>query len=167
MCPRCNHKIHLNLLKYHGAVNSAPDLFRLPNQYLSLRNTRFPNTHCKRLLKHPWWWKLLAAQSCPTLCDAMDCSPAGSSVHRDSPGKNTVVGCHSLLQGIFPTQGSNLGSLHCKADSLPVLSHQRSTETPPLTAKIVLDKPPKPTALPLSAQESWRGLENEAMVTNP
>ena len=32
----------------------------------------------------------------------------------DFPGKNTGVGCHSLLQGIFPTQGSNLGLLHCR-----------------------------------------------------
>ena len=32
----------------------------------------------------------------------------------DSPGKNTAVGCHSLLQRIFPTQGLNLGLLHCK-----------------------------------------------------
>ena len=32
----------------------------------------------------------------------------GSSVHRDSPGKNTGVGGHALLQGIFLTQGSNL-----------------------------------------------------------
>ena len=32
----------------------------------------------------------------------------------NSPGKDTGVGCHSLLQGIFPTQGSNLGLLHCK-----------------------------------------------------
>ena len=37
----------------------------------------------------------------------VDQSPLGSSVHGDSPGKNTGVGCHSLLQGIFPTQGSN------------------------------------------------------------
>ena len=37
----------------------------------------------------------------------MDCSPPGSSVHGISPGKNTGVGCHALLQGIFPTQGSN------------------------------------------------------------
>ena len=44
-------------------------------------------------------------QSCPTLCDPMDCSPPGSSVH--SPGKNTGVGCHALLQRIFPTQGLN------------------------------------------------------------
>ena len=32
----------------------------------------------------------------------------------NSPGKNTEVGCHFLLQGIFPTQESNLGLLHCK-----------------------------------------------------
>ena len=54
------------------------------------------------------------AQSCPTLCDPMDCSLPGFSVHRDSPGKNTEVGCHALLQGIFPTQGSNPGLLHCR-----------------------------------------------------
>ena len=36
-------------------------------------------------------------------CDPMDYSPPGSSVHGDSPGKNTRVGCHALLQGIFPT----------------------------------------------------------------
>ena len=33
---------------------------------------------------------------------------------RDFPGKNTGVRCHSLLQGIFLTQGSNLGLLHCR-----------------------------------------------------
>ena len=37
------------------------------------------------------------AQSYLTLCDPMDCSPEGSSVHRDSPGKSTGVGCHTLL----------------------------------------------------------------------
>ena len=46
-------------------------------------------------------------QSCPALCDPMDCSPPGSSVQRDSPGKNTRVGCHVLLQVIFRTQGLN------------------------------------------------------------
>ena len=77
----------------------------------------------------------------------MDCSPPGSSVlfqasnvscsvvsdslwsHGlqrarllcpwNTPGKNTGVGCHSLLQGIFPTQGSNLGLLHSWKNSLP------------------------------------------------
>ena len=51
-------------------------------------------------------------QSYPTLSDPMDCSPTGSSVHGASPGKNTGVGCHALLQGIFPTQGSNWHLLH-------------------------------------------------------
>ena len=39
-----------------------------------------------------------------------DCNPPGSSV-QDSPGKNTAMGCHALLQGIFLTQGSNPVSL--------------------------------------------------------
>ena len=54
----------------------------------------------------------LVTQSCRTLCDPMNCNPPGSSVHGDSPGKNTGVGCHALLQGIFPTQGSNPGLPH-------------------------------------------------------
>ena len=46
-------------------------------------------------------------QSCLTLRDAMDYKPTRFLWPRDSPGKNTRVGCHSLLQGIFSTQGSN------------------------------------------------------------
>ena len=42
---------------------------------------------------------VLVTQSCLTLCDPMDCSPPGFSVHGDFPGKNTGVGCHFLLQG--------------------------------------------------------------------
>ena len=38
----------------------------------------------------------------------------GSSVYGDSLGKNTEVDCHSLLEGIFPTQGSNMGLLRCR-----------------------------------------------------
>ena len=78
-------------------------------------------------------------QSCLTHCNSMDCSPPGSSVHEDFPGKNTGGGCHallqgnlpnpgikprkpndtevgslSLLQGIFPTQEWNRGLLHCR-----------------------------------------------------
>ena len=65
----------------------------------------------------------LVSQSWPTLCDPMDCSPLGSSVRGDSPGKNTGVGSYSLLQGIFLTQGWNLGLLHCWK-ILYCLSHQ-------------------------------------------
>ena len=56
----------------------------------------------------------LVTQSCLTLYDPIDCSLPGSSVHGDSPGKNTRVDCHALLQGIFPTQGSHPGLPHCK-----------------------------------------------------
>ena len=59
--------------------------------------------------------KVLVAQSYLILCDPLvDCSPPGSSVHEDSPGKNTGVGCQALLQGNFLTQESNGGLLHCK-----------------------------------------------------
>ena len=67
-------------------------------------------------------------QSCPTLCDTMDCSLPGSEEPLSPwnfPGKSTGEGCHSLLQGIFPTQGSNLGLMHCR-QTLYHLSHQGS-----------------------------------------
>ena len=77
--------------------------------------------------EHCWGDVLLClvAQSCPTLCDPIDFSSPGSSVHGDSPGKNTGVGCHLLLQGIFPTQGLNPGLPHC-GWILYCLSHQGS-----------------------------------------
>ena len=65
----------------------------------------------------------LVAQLCSTLFDLMDCSPPGSSVHVDSPGKNTGVDCRALLQGIFPIHGSNPGLSHCR-QILYHLSHQ-------------------------------------------
>ena len=64
----------------------------------------------------------LIAQLCLTLCDPMNYSPPGSPVHGDSPGKNTRVDCHALLQGIFPTQGLNPGLPHCR-QILYCLSH--------------------------------------------
>ena len=67
----------------------------------------------------------LVTQSHPNLCNSMDCSPPGSSVHGDSSGKNTGVGCHALLQGIFPTKGSNPGFPPCR-QILYHLSHQGS-----------------------------------------
>ena len=49
----------------------------------------------------------LVAQACPTLCDPVDCNLPDFPVHGDSPGKNTEVGCHAVIQGIFPTQVSH------------------------------------------------------------
>ena len=78
---------------------------------ITLRHTNHTSIHPRSL------------QSCPPLCDPMDCSPPGSSVYGDSSGKNTGVGCHFLLQGILTTQGSNphlLSLLHWQAGSLPL-----------------------------------------------
>ena len=55
----------------------------------------------------------LVAKSCPTLCRLIDWRlPVNCSW--DFPVKNTGVGCHFLLQGIFPTQGLNSHLLHCR-----------------------------------------------------
>ena len=56
----------------------------------------------------------LVTQLCPTLCNPMDYSLPGSSVHGDSPGKNTGVGCYAFLQRIFLIQGSNSGLPNCR-----------------------------------------------------
>ena len=56
----------------------------------------------------------LVTQWCLTLCNPMDGSPPGSSVHGIL--RNTRVGCHFLLQGIFLTHGSNLSLLNWQAD---------------------------------------------------
>ena len=66
---------------------------------------------------------LCYAESCPTRCNPMDWSPPCSSVHGNSPGKNSGVCCHALVQGIFPTQGLNPGLPHCWR-ILYCLSHQ-------------------------------------------
>ena len=65
--------------------------------------------------------------SCSVMSDSLwtrGLYPPGASVHGDSPGKNTGVGYHALLQGIFPTQGSN-SNLFCllnwQAGPLPAL----------------------------------------------
>ena len=67
----------------------------------------------------------LVTQSYMILCDPKDCSPPGSSVHGESPGKNTGLGCHALLQGIFPTQELNWDLLHYRP-ILYQLSYQGS-----------------------------------------
>ena len=68
--------------------------------------------------------KVKDAQSCPTL------RPHGLYSLWNSPGQNTGVGSLSLLQGIFPTQGSNPGLLHCR-QILYQLSYQGSPTLTP------------------------------------
>ena len=67
--------------------------------------------------------------SCPSLCNPMDTDLQVPFCPWDSPGKNTGVDCHALLQGFFQTWGSNLRLLHllrCRQVLYP-LSHLGST----------------------------------------
>ena len=67
------------------------------------------------------------AQPCLTLCNPMDCSPSGSSVHGILQARILEWIAYAFLQGIFPTYGLNLCILHWQADSLP-LSHLGSPQ---------------------------------------
>ena len=71
-----------------------------------------PVLPCTKLLLHSYGSHVLS-QSCPTLCNPMDNSLSGSSVHGDCPGKNTGVGCHARLQEIFPTWELTPGLPYC------------------------------------------------------
>ena len=76
-------------------------------------NLRATELALKVKMKVPWL--------CPTLCDPMD----SLWVHEDSPDMNTGVGCHAILEGVFPTQGSNPGLPHCR-QIVYHLNHQGS-----------------------------------------
>ena len=66
-------------------------------------------------------------QLCLTLYNPMECNPPGSSVHGESPRKNTGVDCHALLQGIFLPQGLNTGLLHCRWILYSLSHHERKS----------------------------------------
>ena len=72
----------------------------------------------------------------------------------DSPGKNTGVGCHALFQGIFPTQGLNLGLPHCK-HILYHLSHQKS----PWNCRS--------RTLSIRRKRAWCGLGSQLTISGP
>ena len=109
-----------------GDLGSIPGLGRLPgerhsNPLYGVHGVANSQTQLSDWAQH----RKLVTQSCPTLCNPMDCSLPGSSVHEDSSGKNTEMGCHALLQRIFLIQGSNRGLLHYRW-ILYQLSHQGS-----------------------------------------
>ena len=90
----------------HGILHTRKlEWVAMPSPSGGLQSVKILNLYVVHL-KLVWYVKqlravlYLVAQLCLTLFDAtMDCSPPGSSVHGDSPGKNTGVGCHALLQG--------------------------------------------------------------------
>ena len=94
---RPRDQTHGVLLLQHWQVDSLPLAPRKPRHFI-------------------YQVKVQVAQSCPTLCDPLNCSLPVQSLlcPWNSPGKNTGVGSSSLLQGIFPTQGSNTGLPNCR-----------------------------------------------------
>ena len=90
---------------------------------------------CPLLLKCEYTYTEVT-QSCLTLCDPMNCTRLLCPL--DFPGNGTDVGCYFLLQGIFPTQGSNPGLLQCRLNHL---SHQGS---PWLSDASFPERPGKP-----------------------
>ena len=95
----------------------------------------------------------------------MDCSPTRLLCPWVAPGRSTGVGCHFLLQGIVPTQGSNLRLLYCRW-ILYHLSHQRSPAAAaakslqlcPTVCDPIDGSPPGFPSLGFSRQEYWSGL---------
>ena len=75
----------------------------------------------------------LVTQMFLALCNPIDCSPPGTSVHGDSPGKNIGEGCHALLQRIFATQGLNPGLSHYRQ----ILYHPSHQESPSVRVALI------------------------------
>ena len=97
---RCSGIISVLFTVLHmpwGRVTATVFFFFLPH-----------HTTCEDLSSETRDWKhwvlCLVAQSCPTVYKSLDHSLPGSPLHGDSTGKNTGVGCHALLQGIFSNQ---------------------------------------------------------------
>ena len=76
----------------HGNITSETDIYTFFNSKNCNSGIKYISVLC------------LVARLCLTLCNPMDYSPLGSPVRGDFPGKNTRVGCHALLQGLFPSQ---------------------------------------------------------------
>ena len=106
-----------------GCNPKVVDLCSIKLQMLDLIPFNFPELRIEsRMLNILCVVFYLVVQSCSTLCDPMECSPPGSSACGDSPGKNTGVGCHAILQ-----VASNPGPPHCR-QILYHLNHQGSSE---------------------------------------
>ena len=110
----------------------------------------------------------LVTKSCPTLCNLMDCSPPGSSVHGISQARMLEWVAISFSRGPSQTRESNLCLLHWQVDSF-LLSYQRSLihtglSSVQLLSRVRLFATPwtvarhAPLSMGFSRQECWSGL---------
>ena len=110
-CPACSPSASVPWL--HSLTSLGPGTSHTPT-------TEHRLSLCSRTPAHPS--SVTAPQACLTL-QPRGLQPARPLCAWSSPGKSAGVGCHALLQGVFPTQGWNPGLLHCR-QSLGPLSHQ-------------------------------------------
>ena len=114
-----------NLKRYmhpnvHSTLFTIAKMWKQPKCSLTKEWTKKMWCVCIYIWMMEYWAMLCwVAQSCPTLFKSMDCTPSGSSVHGNSLGQNTGVGCHALLQGNLPNPGIEPRSPALQADSLP------------------------------------------------
>ena len=143
------HELYKGILVYSQAEGQGPPgkplfMIIITKQWKTSQGNHFQHAvrigflpatlcHCNQSFISPCAVLCLVAQSCLTLCEPIDCNLPGSSVHGDSPGKNTGVGCHALLEGIFQTQGSNTGLLHYRW-----ILYQLSYQGSPYVAMLLL-----------------------------
>ena len=99
--------------KANTTIKQVAHFFRFPSAcnsyvYTILQSLKDEITMCLKV-----YMKVKVTQSCPTLCNSVDCLTRFLCPW-NSPGKITGVGCHSLLQRIFLTQGLNPSLLSCR-----------------------------------------------------
>ena len=106
----------------------------------------------------------LVPKMCPTRRNPMNSSPTRFLYPWGSPGKNTGVGCHFLLQGIFLTQGSNPGLLHWQADSSPL----SRGEAPVAVAAVIRGSCPEDrNCYPFMSQRTAASIQNPLVASHP
>ena len=112
-------KSQLSSESYYNEAPSLPTMEHISQELKDTFSEQLPHVlQCSSLV--PW----ITCCAWSWGCVWLQAIPPGSSVHRDSPGKNTGVGRLARLQGTFQTQGSNRGLLHCRI--LYQLSYQGS-----------------------------------------
>ena len=118
-----NSQMEICLLCEHGRVWLFASPWTVAPSRPSLLPHRLPALICVCSFMHSTN-HCMCAPACLTLCNPVDCSPPGSSVHGILPGEDTGVRCHFQLQGIFLAQGLNLCLLHLlhwQVNSVPLL----------------------------------------------
>ena len=130
------HKMVILLVFLHGNHSRGSPRTEEPQGLQSMGSQRvrhdWATKHSTGVEGRPWsirWRWRFSRQVVSDSCNPMDCSVPGSSVHGDSPGKNTGEGCHALFQGIFLTQRSNPTSVMCSSLAGRFFTNSTTRET--------------------------------------